>query len=98
MEYDYQQLNEVIHSRLRLAILTALIAEGELEFSILKKITGASDGNLSIHSKKLIENGYLISHKEFVNEKPTTKYTLTEKGQRDYEIYVTRLLRLLKKG
>jgi DNA-binding HxlR family transcriptional regulator len=97
VEFDYHQLNDLIHSRLRLAIITALIHYGESDFNFLKKSTGSSDGNLSVNTKKLVESGYLDSKKIFIDEKPVTKYTLTEKGKRDYEIYVTRLLRLLKK-
>lgn len=97
IEFDYNQLNEVIHSRLRLAIITSLIHYGQVEFKFLKEITGASDGNLSINTKKLAKNGYIDIKKEFTGDKTSTKYSLTERGKRDYEIYVTRLLRLLKR-
>ena len=97
VEFDYHQLNDIIHSRLRLAVISTLIHYGESDFNFIKKSTGSSDGNLSINTKKLIECGYLVSQKEFINDKPVTKYSITEKGKRDYEIYINRLLKLIKK-
>lgn len=98
IEFDYQQLNGIIHERIRLAILTALIHHGEVTFTFLRDVVGTTDGNLSIQTKKLSENGYIVIKKDFVNSKPTTSLTITEKGVRDYEIYLTRLLKLIKKN
>lgn len=96
-EYDYLQLNEVIHSRLRLVILSALVQQGDMDFVTLKSFTGASDGNLSVNLTKLEEEGYILIIKEIIEKKPLTRYELTEKGKRDYEIYLTRLLRIIRR-
>lgn len=96
-EFDYQQLDEIIHSRIRLAIMAVLITVDEAEFTFLKEKVNATDGNLSTHLKKLEEAGYIAVGKSFENRKPISRYLLTQKGKKAFEIYVERLERLLKK-
>jgi len=95
-DFDYQQLNVIIHSRIRLAIISVLISIGEAEFTFLREKVKATDGNLSVHLKKLETAGYIEVKKEFSNRKPVTTVKLTEKGIRAFEIYVTRLEKLIK--
>jgi len=95
--FDYQQLDEIIHSRIRLAIIAVLISLEEAEFTFIRDKINASDGNLSIHLKKLEEAGYISVKKEFVNRKPVSTYKLTRKGHNAFEIYVSRLEQLIKK-
>lgn len=95
-DFDYQQLNDIIHSRIRLAIISVLVSIGEAEFTYLREKVKATDGNLSVHLKKLETAGYIEVRKEFVNKKPVTTSKLTEKGARAFEIYVTRLEKLIK--
>lgn len=95
-DFDYQQLNDIIHSRIRLAIISVLISIGEAEFTFLREKVKATDGNLSVHLKKLETAGYIESKKEFSNRKPVTTVKLTEKGILAFEIYVTRLEKLIK--
>ena len=96
-EFDYQQLDEIIHSRIRLAIIAVLISAGEADFNFLKEKVNATDGNLSVHLKKLEDAGYLSVKKEFLDRKPRTSYSLTKKGTAAFESYVDRLEKLIKK-
>ena len=96
-DFDYQQLDEIIHSRIRLAILAVLISLEEVEFTFLKEKVNATDGNLSIHLKKLEEADYISVNKEFLNRKPVSRYKLTSKGKKAFQAYVERLEQLIKK-
>ncbi|MGE5400198.1 MAG: winged helix-turn-helix domain-containing protein [Ignavibacteriales bacterium] len=96
-DFDYQQLDDVIHSRIRLAIVAVLISVDEADFNFLKEKVNATDGNLSVHLRKLEEAGYILVKKEFVDRKPKTIYTLSKKGIKAFEIYIERLEKMLKK-
>ena len=93
--FDYQKINNIIHSRIRLAIMSILIGVEKADFNFLKKQTKASDGNLSVHLKKLEEAEYIIVEKKFVDRKPITYYSLTDKGKNDFAQYVKTLENLL---
>lgn len=94
-EFDYKLLDDVIHSRIRLAIISVLISIEEADFNFLKENVNATDGNLSVHLKKIEEAGYLSVEKLFVDRKPQTKYRLTEAGKEAFEKYVERLEKML---
>ena len=96
-EFDYQQLDEIIHSRIRLAVMAVLISLDEVEFTFLREKVNATDGNLSTHLKKLEDAGYLAVNKSFEERKPVTRYLLTQKGRKAFEAYVERLEKLIKK-
>ncbi|MGD8305743.1 MAG: transcriptional regulator [Ignavibacteria bacterium] len=96
-DFDYQQLDEIIHSRIRLAIMAVLVTVDEAEFTFLREKINATDGNLSTHMKKLEEAGYVAVSKAFENRKPVSRYMLTQKGRKAFEIYVDRLEKLIKK-
>jgi len=96
-DFDYQQLDEIIHSRIRLAIMAVLISSEEADFNFIKGKINATDGNLSVHLKKLEEAGYLYVKKEFLDRKPHSLYGLTKKGQSAFEKYVEQLEKLIKK-
>lgn len=96
-DFDHQQLDEIIHSRIRLAIMAVLITVDESEFTFLKEKVNATDGNLSTHLKKLEEAGYVAVSKSFENRKPVSRYMLTQKGRKAFEIYIDRLEKLIKK-
>lgn len=95
--FDHQQLDEIIHSRIRLAIMAVLVTVDEAEFNFLKEKVNATDGNLSTHLKKLEEAGYIAVQKTFENRKPISRYLLTVKGKKAFEIYIDRLEKMLKK-
>lgn len=96
-EFDYQQLDDIIHSRIRLAIIAVLISVEEAEFNFLKEKVNTTDGNLSVHIRKLDEAGYVSVKKEFIDRKPKTVYALSNKGRKAFELYVERLGKMIKK-
>ena len=96
-DFDYKQLDTIIHSRIRLAIMSVLISVEEADFNFLKEKVNATDGNLSVHLKKLEDAGYISVRKEFIDRKPSTAYKLTAKGNKAFELYIQRLESLIKK-
>jgi DNA-binding transcriptional ArsR family regulator len=95
-DFDHTLLDDIIHSRIRLAIMAVLVGVEEAEFTFLKDTVNATDGNLSIHLKKLDEAGYVAVHKRFVDRKPLSSYRLTARGRKAFELYVERLESLIK--
>jgi len=96
-DFDYQQLDEIIHSRIRLAIMSVLISTDEADFNFIKEKINATDGNLSVHLKKLEDAEYLSVKKEFLDKKPHSIYKLTKKGKTAFEKYIEQLEKLIKK-
>ncbi len=95
-EFDYQQLDDIIHSRIRLAVMSVLISIDEAEFTFLKNKVNATDGNLSTHLKKLEDAGYISVKKIFIDRKPLSRYLLTQKGKKAFEIYIKKLENMIK--
>lgn len=95
--YDYQQIDDLIHSRIRLAIMSVLISVDDAEFNFIKKQVNTTDGNLSVHLRKLEEAGYIDVKKEFEGRKPISRYNLTQKGRASFEAYINKLEELIKK-
>jgi DNA-binding transcriptional ArsR family regulator len=91
-----QRLDRVIHDRTRLAILTALAASEALSFTDLKAITGTTDGNLSVHARKLEDIGYVLCEKTFAGRTPRTDYRLSAAGRRAFEKYLDHMDALVK--
>jgi DNA-binding transcriptional ArsR family regulator len=87
----FAPLDPVIHSQLRLAVLSILVSAAEADFTFLKNATGATDGNLSVHLAKLEEAGYIRVKKSFREKKPLTTCALTERGRTALMGYVTAL-------
>lgn len=85
---DYRTLDSLFHSRIRLAVVSALVKEEILDFNELKRIISATEGNLSTHIRKLEEAGYLSVDKTFEGRKPKTNYTLTPKGRKAFGEYI----------
>ena len=96
-EFDYQQLDDIIHSRIRLAVMSVLISVDEAEFTFLRDKVNATDGNLSTHLKKLEDAGYIAVNKSFIDRKPSSRYLLTQKGRKAFEIYIEKLEKMIKK-
>ena len=91
-----QRLDRVIHDRTRLAILAALAATETLAFNDLKEITGTTDGNLSVHARKLEDAGYVHCEKTFAGRTPRTEYRLTTVGRRALEKYLDHMDALIR--
>ncbi|MFC2133077.1 winged helix-turn-helix domain-containing protein [Bacteroidota bacterium] len=96
-EFDYKQINDLIHSRIRLAIMSILITVDEIDFTSLKKLVKTTDGNLSVHLKKLEAAGYVSVRKEFLDRKPVTSYSLSKVGNKAFEMYINQLESMIKK-
>ena len=91
-----QRLDRVIHDRTRLAILAALAASETLSFTDLKAITGTTDGNLSVHARRLEDAGYVLCEKTFAGRTPRTEYQLSAAGRRGFEKYLDHMDALSK--
>jgi hypothetical protein len=87
----FKELNPLIHSQLRLAIMTLLLSVEEADFTYLKEKTNATSGNLSVQLDKLNNAGYIRLTKDFVGRKPRTSCRLTEIGKRALEEYIESL-------
>lgn len=86
-----KELNPIIHSQLRLAIMTLLVSVEEADFNYLKKQTNATSGNISVQLDKLSSAGYIMVTKEFVGKRTRTSCRLTEEGKRAMEEYIETL-------
>jgi DNA-binding transcriptional ArsR family regulator len=94
----YKDLDPILHSQLRLAVISVLISEKEAEFTNLKEITGATAGNLSIQINKLKEAGYIEVIKKFKGNYPQTTCRITKHGISKFEEYVVALKDYLETG
>ena len=88
-------LDRVIHERLRLAIVSALAVNDALSFSELKQLLKTTDGNLSVHARKLEEADYVACRKYFDGRVPKTEYRLTAAGRRALERYLDHMEALI---
>ena len=91
----FDKLNPLLHSQLRLAIMSLLISVGKADYSYIKEQTEASSGNISVQMSKLEEAGYIEIDKSFKNNKPNTSYSITPEGVEAFEQYVNTLQQYL---
>src|SRR5437764_11385680 len=89
------KLDRLIHERLRLGILSALAVNDSLTFNELKKLLETTDGNLSVHARKLEDAQYIACTKSFENRLPRTEYRLTAVGRRALERYLDHMEALI---
>ncbi len=87
----YEDLDPLLHSQLRLAIISMLVSSEKVEFTFIKEETRAAAGNISIQIKKLQESGYIKVEKSFKNNYPNTMLSITDKGIKAFESYVKNL-------
>jgi DNA-binding MarR family transcriptional regulator len=90
------QLDRLIHERLRLGILSALAAEKSLTFSELKALLGITDGNLSVHARKLEDAGYVTCEKGYEGRIPRSEYRITAAGRKALEKYLDHMEALIR--
>jgi len=88
---DALSLDPVIHERVRLGIISALAVNEALSFNDLKKLLDITDGNLSVHARKLEEAGYVRCTKSFVGRQPRTEFKLTTPGRRALDNYLQQM-------
>lgn len=94
-EFDHRKLDDLIHSRIRLAIMAVLSAVERAEFTYLRGAVKTSDGNLGAHLAKLEDAKYLAVEKRFVDRKPVSYYRLTVTGRKAFDAYLRSLATLL---
>lgn len=87
----YKDLDPLIHSQLRLAIISMLVTSEKVEFTHIKEETKAAAGNISIQIKKLQDAGYIKVEKSFKNNYPNTMLSITGKGIEAFETYINNL-------
>lgn len=90
------RLDRLIHERIRLGIVSALAVNESLSFSELKKLLGATDGNLSVHARKLENAGYISCSKYFKGRLPRTEYRLVRSGRQALERYLDHMDALIR--
>lgn len=88
---DYRVINEVIHGRVRLAVMAYLSGAGAADFTELRARVGGTDGNLSVHLRKLEEAGYVRVEKRFKGRRPQTVCHLTDEGREAWIAYIDRM-------
>jgi DNA-binding MarR family transcriptional regulator len=89
-------LDKVIHERMRLGIISALAANESLSFNDLKRLLNTTDGNVSVHARKLEEAGYLECLKSFSGRMPLTEYKITGEGRKALERYLNHMEALIR--
>jgi DNA-binding transcriptional ArsR family regulator len=89
-------LDKIIHERIRLGIVSALAVNERLTFNELKQLLQTTDGNVSVHARKLEDAGYLSCHKSFEGRVPKTEYKLTAAGKRALERYLFHMETLIQ--
>lgn len=90
-------LDRLIHERLRLAIVSALAVHEALTFTDLRTLLDTSDGNVSVHARKLEDAGYVTCTKSFDGRVPRTEYRLTGEGRQALERYLAHMEALIKR-
>jgi DNA-binding MarR family transcriptional regulator len=91
------ELDRTIHERLRLGIISALAINDSLSFNDLRRLLKTTDGNLSVHARKLEEARYITCSKFFEGRIPRTEYRLTPAGRRALEKYVSQMEELIRR-
>lgn len=91
------ELDRLIHERVRLAIVSALAVNDSLTFNELKKLLDTSDGNLSVHARRLEEAGYVACDKSFEGRMPRTEYRITSDGRRALKEYLDHMEALIRR-
>lgn len=93
---DFVKLDPLLHSELRLAVMSTLLSLEEADFVYLREATGATAGNLSVQLDKLSEAGYITVEKEFAGKKPRTVCRITDVGKKAFAEYVEALKSYLR--
>jgi DNA-binding HxlR family transcriptional regulator len=95
-DFDLKRLDKVIHAPIRLGVVAALSAGGDETFTELRRLVGATDGNLTIHLQVLEREGIVSMRKRFVGRRPQTTYRLTAKGKEVFKEYVECMANLVE--
>lgn len=93
--FDIGKLDDVIHGRVRLGVMAYLADAGVAEFTELKALLDVTQGNLSVHLRKLEEAGYVAIDKSFLDRKPLTRARITEQGRAAFAAYLEAIGKLV---
>ena len=96
MKIPFDKLDKAFENRLRLQIMSVLVANERYDFNSLKDLLGITDGNLASHLKGLEKEEYITVNKSFLGRKPNTTYTATEKGRKAFMEHLDALEKLIK--
>ncbi len=96
MKYFIDTLNKAFESRIRLGIMSILIVNDQVDFTMLKDLLDITDGNMASHISGLEKLGYLKVTKQFIGKKPNTSYAATESGKAAFAEHVKALEKLLQ--
>ncbi len=96
IENSLPNLDRVIHERMRLGIVSALAVNDSLTFNELKKLLQTTDGNLSVHARRLEDANYVICEKSFEGRMPRSEYSLTASGRKAFERYLNHMEALIQ--
>lgn len=94
---ELNSIPDIFQSKIRIAIVSCLLT-GAKTFGDIKALTGATDGNISTHMKKLASAGIVNQVKDYKNNKPRTTYSLTDEGRKEFEDYVKRLEEIINQA
>jgi len=94
--HEATNLDRVIHERMRLAIVSALAVNDTLTFNDLKRLLDTTDGNLSVHARKLEDAHYIACEKSFEGRMPKTEFKLTAAGRKAFEKYIAHMEALIR--
>lgn len=97
-ERSVQDLDPVIHERIRLGIVSALAVNDRLSFNELKSVLQTTDGNLSVHARKLEDAGYIECDKHFEGRVPKTEYKLSAQGRRALQRYLDGMEEIIRRA
>ena len=95
-DFDINRIDEVIHGRIRLGVMAYLSGADAADFNELKQKLQTTDGNLSVHLRKLEEAGYVAVEKSFAGRKPLTRAALTEVGRDAFAAYLDAIAKLVE--
>jgi DNA-binding HxlR family transcriptional regulator len=96
VETTLPNLDRIIHEHMRLGIVSALAVNESLTFNELKKLLRTSDGNLSVHARKLEDAEYVVCNKSFEGRMPKSEYSLTNDGRKAFERYLNHMEALIQ--
>ena len=95
MPFDFEQIDDVIHGRVRLGIMAYLSRDEVADFNQLKEVLNATQGNLSVHLRKLEEAGYVKIIKGYLGRKPRTQVQITQQGRKAFKAYLREMSQLI---
>jgi DNA-binding HxlR family transcriptional regulator len=96
MKNPFDSLDKILEHRLRLQIVSVLVANDSYDFNALKELLATTDGNLATHLKALEREKYISINKSFVERKPNTRYKITERGRTAFKKHLEAMEELIK--